>query len=64
MRNSDITFSREKCSAPTGKLCMHANYLAPFKRTLIFISTKKEVQINESNIACCSITLFTHLLEL
>jgi hypothetical protein len=32
------------------KFCLRANYLALFKRTLISISTKKELKINESNI--------------
>jgi hypothetical protein len=42
---------------------MRANYLALFIRTLISISTKKELKINES-IACCPITLFVSLVEL
>ena len=43
------------------KFCLRANYLALFKRTSI---SKKELQINESNIACCPITLFARLVEL
>jgi|JXWR01.1.fsa_nt_gb hypothetical protein len=46
------------------KFCLRANYLALFKRTSISISTKKELQINESKIACCPITLFACLVEL
>jgi hypothetical protein len=46
------------------KFCLRANYLALFKRTPISISTKKELQINESKIACCPITLFACLVEL
>jgi hypothetical protein len=46
------------------KFCLRANYLALFKRTSISISTKKELKINESNIACCPITLFARLVEL
>jgi hypothetical protein len=33
------------------KFFMRANYLALFKRMSISIATKKEIQINESNIA-------------
>lgn len=43
---------------------LRANYLALFKRTSISISTKKELKINESKIACCPITLFVSLVEL
>ena len=46
------------------KFCLRANYLALFKRTLIPISTKKELQINKSKIACCLITLFASCCEL
>jgi hypothetical protein len=49
------------------KFCLRANYLALFKtkeRTSISISTKKELQINSSKIACCPITLFACLVEL
>jgi hypothetical protein len=46
------------------KFCLRANYLALFKRTSISISTKKELKINESKIACCPITLFACLVEL